>query len=65
MNPCRNDNSKTLHRGTKSHVSVSDEKFKPIEIAFIFSICIYDLPQKYILLTSDIHIFEIVTILKV
>ena len=22
------------------------KKYKPIEIAFIFSICIYDLPQK-------------------
>ena len=26
MNPCRNDNSKTVHGGTKSPVSVSDEK---------------------------------------
>ena len=48
-NPCRNDN------GTKSPVSVSDEKIKPIEIAFISSICIYDLPQKNRLLTSNIH----------
>ena len=55
-NPCRNDNSKTVYGGTKSPVSVSDEKeFKPIEIAFIFSICISDLPQKNRLLTSDIH----------
>ena len=38
-------------RGTKSPVSVSDEK----KIAFIFSICIYDLPQNNRLLTSDIH----------
>ena len=41
------------------------KKIKPIEIAFIFSICIYDLPQKNRLLTSDIHYFEIGTILKV
>ena len=26
MNPCRNDKSKTVHGGTKSPVSVSDEK---------------------------------------
>ena len=50
-NPCRNDNSKSVYGETKSSVSVSDEK----EIAFIFSICIYDLPQKNRLLTSDIH----------
>ena len=31
------------------------KKFKPIEIAFIFSICIQVLPQKNSLLTSDIH----------
>ena len=54
-NPCRNDNSKTVYGGTKSPVSISDEKFKPIEIAFIFSIGIYDLPQKNRLLTSHIH----------
>ena len=54
-NPCRNDNSKTVYGETKSPVSVSDEKVQPIKIAFIFSICIYDLPQKNRLLTSDIH----------
>ena len=26
MNPCRNDNSKTVHGGTKLPVSVIDEK---------------------------------------
>ena len=26
--PCRNDNSKTVYRGTKSSVSVSDEKLQ-------------------------------------
>ena len=31
------------------------KKFKLIEIAFIFSICIYVLPQKINLLTSDIY----------
>ena len=31
------------------------KKCKPIEIAFIFSICIYDLPQKNRLSTSDIY----------
>ena len=40
-----------MHGGTKSPVSVSDGK----KIAFIFSICIYDLPQNNRLLTSDIH----------
>ena len=30
------------------------KKFKPFEIAFIFSICIYDLAQKNRLLTTDI-----------
>ena len=54
-NPCRNDESKTVYGGTKSPVSVSDEKVQAIEIAFIFCICIYDLPQKSRLLTSDIH----------
>ena len=53
-NPCPNENSKTVHGGTKSPVSVSDE-FKPIEIAFNLSICINDLPQTYRLLISDIH----------
>ena len=55
MNPCRNDKSKTVNWGTKSPVLFLMKKFKPIKIAFIFSICIYDLPQKNRLLTSDIH----------
>ena len=55
MNPCRNDNSKTVHEGTKSPVSVSDEKVQANQDRFILSICIYDLPQKNRLLTSDIH----------
>ena len=47
MNPCRNDSSNTVYGGTKSPVSVSyKKKFKPIEIAFNFSICNYVLPQK-------------------
>ena len=54
-----------MYGGTKSPVSISDEKFKPIEIAFILSIGIYDLPQKNRLLTSEKHIFEMGTILKV
>ena len=31
------------------------KKIKPMKIAFIFSICIYDLAQKNRLLTSDNH----------
>ena len=50
-----NDNSKTVFRGTKSPVPFLMKEFKPIEIAFIFSILIYDLPQKNRLLNSDIH----------
>ena len=54
-NPCQNDNSKTVHRGTKSPVSVSDEKVQANRDCIFLSICIYDLPQKNRLLTSDIH----------
>ena len=42
--------------GERNHLfPFLEKKFKPIEIAFIFSICIYDLPQKNRLLNSDIH----------
>ena len=56
-NLCRNDNSKTVYGGTKSPVSVSDEKVQANRdrVYFYISICIYDLPQKNRLLTSDIH----------
>ena len=54
-NPCRNDDCKTVYGGTKSPVSVSDEKVQANRNRFIFSICIYDLPQKNRLLTSAIH----------
>ena len=54
-NPCRNDDSKTVYGGTKSPVSVSDEKVQPNRNRVYYSICIYDLPQKNRLLTSDLH----------
>ena len=41
------------------------KKFKPIEIAFILRICIYDLPQKIDYWLQIYIIFEIITILKV
>ena len=54
-NPCRNDNSKTVYGGTKSPVSVSDEKVQAnrdrVYIAFVFM----TYHQKNRLLTSDIH----------
>ena len=40
--PCRNDNSRTVYRGTKSSVSVSDEKLQAnrdcmrLFLAFVF-----------------------------
>ena len=55
-NPCLNDNSKPVYKGERNHLfKFLIKKFKPIEIAFILSICIYDLSQKNRLLTSDIH----------
>ena len=69
-NPCRNDNIKTVYGGTKSSVSVSDEKVQANRDRVFFSSCIYDLPQKNRLLTSDIHYlwngndFEVVISLK-
>ena len=41
------------------------KKFKPIKIAFIFSICIYFLPPKIVYLLQVHIIFEIVLIFKV
>ena len=52
--------------GTKSPVSVSDEKVQANEDrVYFFSIRIYFLPQKNNLFTSDIVIFEMASILKV
>ena len=43
-------------RGERNHrFPFLMKKFKPIKIAFIFSIFIYFLPQKNSLFTSDIH----------
>ena len=65
-NPCQNDNSKTVYGGTKSSVSVSDEKVQTNQDRVYF----YDLPQKNRLLTLDIYYlwngndFEVVISLK-
>ena len=54
-NQCQNDDSKSVYGGTKSSVFVSDEKVQANQVAFIFSIIIYFLPQKNSLFTSEIH----------
>ena len=64
--PCRNDNSKTVYRGTKSSVSVSGEKLQANRD------CVY-FKHLYLWLTTKkkdywiqiFIIFEMVTILKV
>ena len=54
-NQCQNDDSKSVYEGTKSSVFVSDEKVQANQVAFIFSIIIYFLPQKNSLFTSEIR----------
>ena len=57
MNPCQNDNSKTVHRGTKSPVSVSDEKVQANRDRVYFKHLYLWLTTKIRLLTSDTHYF--------
>ena len=49
------DDSKSMYGETKSPVSVSDENVQANQDRVYFSICIYFLPLKNSLLTSDIH----------
>ena len=53
--PCRNDNSKTVYRGTKSPVSVSDEKSSSQSRSRLFLAFVFMTDHKKWLLNSDIH----------
>ena len=58
-------NSKSVYRGTKSPVSVSDENVEGKQNRVYFSICIFCLPQKIASLLQINIFIEMESILKV
>ena len=54
-NPCRNDSSNTVYGGTKSPVSVSDEKSSSQSRSRLILVFVFMSYHKKSLLASDIH----------
>ena len=65
INPCRNDSSNTVYGGTKSPVSVSDEKSSSQSRSRLILVFVFMSYHKKVYWLQIYIIFEMVTILKV